>query len=267
MSNFTDPVKIGFGEYLHRWHSMLIADTPALREYAARPFSQAAVWAPGRMIDKIEEMLESYRKNDNSRTAQPKTKLPIVVACMAKDFVPAPTEFGRGLADPIDVQIPGDPKNRLFKMRAVFADIRTQLAVIAADEPTARSLASQLHLFASSFVNRTFSYPVRLAGIEDRWPCALEIPDLVAMNQETEVKNQTILALDINVRASVPMLMVPRSDQPNDGQGGANADDPFGEGYDPNGYLVVVEAQGKVYAPDSAPDKPIGAWVVGGGRP
>jgi hypothetical protein len=267
MSNFTDPVKVGFGQYLHRWHSMLIADTPALREFAARPFSQAAVWAPGRMVDQVEDMLETYRKNDNSGVVQPKTKLPIVIACMAKDFVPAPPEFGRGLADPVDVMIPGDPKNRLFKMRAVFADIRTQVAIIAADEPTARSLAMQLHLFVSSFANRTFRYDVKLAGLTDQWPCAIEIPDLVAMNQANEVKNQTVLALDINVRASVPMLMVPAAGEDNDGQGGANAHDPFAPSYDPNGYLVVVEARGTNYAPGSAVDKPTGSWVVGGGRP
>lgn len=267
MANFTDPVKVGFGEYLHRWHSMLIADTPAMREYAARPFSQSVMWAPGRMIDQVEEMLESYRKNDNSGAPQPKTKLPIAFACMAKDFVAAPTEFGRGLSDPVDVMIPSDPKNRVFKMRAVFADIRTQVAIIAADEPTARSLAMQLHAFVSSFANRTFGYPVALAGIDDRWPCAIEIPDLMGMNNPTEVKNMTILALDINVRASVPMLMVPKATEPNDGQGGANASDPFAPNYDPPGYLVVVEADGKSYAPGAAADRPMGEWVVGGGRP
>ena len=260
MSNFTDPVQHGFAQYLQRWHAMLIADTPALRAYAARPFSQALVWAPGRMVDHIEALLEP------PDAAQPQAPLPIVIACMARDFVPAPPAFGRGLADPVDVMIPGDPKQRCFKMRAVFADIRAQIAIIAADAPTARSLAMQLHLFVSSFGNRDFAYDVELAGMADRWPCAIAAPDLIATDQDDLATDHTVLALDIRLRASVPLLMAPASTEPNDGRGGTNADDPFGADYDPHGYLVVVEARGQAWAPGRA-DKPIATWVEAGRRP
>ena len=61
--------------------------------------------------------------------------------------------------------------------------------------------------------------------------------------------------------------MVPKSTEPNDGKGaGTNQDNPFLPGYDPNGYLVVVEAQGKNFSQMSS-TVPMGTWVAGGGAP
>ena len=57
MANFTTPIRVAFGRYLQGFHRMLIADTPALAEYAARPFAKAAVWAPGRMVDQVDDMM------------------------------------------------------------------------------------------------------------------------------------------------------------------------------------------------------------------
>jgi hypothetical protein len=267
MANFTDPIKIAFGHYLRGFHSQLIADTRATVEFASRDFSKAAVWAPGRMIDQVEDMLASWRKNDTSQAARPNTALPIIIACMAKDFVPAPPEFGRGLGDAVDVILPDDPKERTFRMRAVVADIRTQIAIVAADDATARSIAMQLHTYTSAIGNRVFHASYRLAGMDDLWPVMLENPDLMAMASPSDVKNLTMLVLDIPLRATVPLLTVPKSTEPNDGLGGTsggagNTDNPLAPDYDPNGYLVVVQAIGKNYPPRiGAPV--MGEWSVG----
>lgn len=262
MANFTDPIKIAFGQYLAAFHAQLVADTRALAEFADRPFSHAAVWAPGRMIDQVEDMLASYRKNDNSQAIQPQTPLPIMIACMAKDFVPAPPEFGRGLGDAVDVMIPSDPKERVFSMRVVVADVRTQVAIIAADDSTARSIALQLHAYTSAIGQRVFYSTYQLAGIDEKWPVMLEMPDLMAMASPTELKNITILVLDIPLRATVPLLKAPKAADVNDGQGeGANTDNPFEPGYDPSGYLMVTQADGKNFPPRiGAPV--IGEWTV-----
>lgn len=250
MANFTDPLKVAFGRYLWRYFDeVLVGDTPAVAEFVGRPFKKAMVWAPGRMVDQVDEMLDAYRKNDTSQATQPKTALPIMIAAMSKDFVPAPPEYGRGLGDYVDVRIPGDSLKRLFRMRVALAEVRTQVAIIAADEPSARSMAMQLHLYASAIENRTFYSDYKLAGFDEKWSCQLEMPDLLAINSPTDVKNLTVLAVDITMRAAVPFLKAPRSDQPNDGQGSGNTDDPFAPEYNPNGYLTVIEVNGKEYPP------------------
>ena len=262
--NFTEPIQVAFGTYLEEWfENVLVADTPALAEYAGRAFKNAAVWAPGRMIDQVDDMLDSYRKNDNSQVTQPKTKLPILIVAMAKDFVPAPPEYGRGLGDYVDVMIPDDAKKRLFRMRVAVADVRMQIAIVAADSPSAKSLAMQLHLYMSAIENRVFYSTYKLAGFDEKWGCMLELPDIMAMNSPTQegVKNMTVLVLDVNFRATVPFLKAPKASQPNDGQGSGNTDNPFAPDYNPNGYLTVQEVHGKDTPPvPGAP--PVLEWTV-----
>lgn len=255
MANFTDPIKAAFGRYLQGFYSQLVADTPALAEFAARGFAKSAVWAPGRMVDQVEEMLASWRKNDTAQAARPTPYLPVMIAAMAKDYVPAPPDYSRGLADPIDVMLPNDPLGRVFKMRAVVADVRTQVAIAAPEDSTARSIAMQLQLYASALPNRRFyaSYP--LAGLDENWPVVLELPDLQAINSPTEVKNLTLLTADIQMRATVPLLSYPKGAEPSDGQGAGTADDP-------HGYLVVVRADG-TNAPNAGAPAPT-TWTVGG---
>lgn len=237
MANFTDPIKEAFGRYLWLFYSdYLIADTRALAEFRARGFSKSAVWAPGRMVDQVEEMLSSWRKNDNEGTDTPHPKLPVIIAAMSKDYMPAPAEFGRQVLNPIDVMLPDDPKRRVFKMRAVTADIRTQVAICAPEEPTARSIAMQLQMFAGATENRRFYSTYRFAGMDDQWPVVLETPDIQAINVPVgEAKNLTILTVDFQMRATVPMLLAPVTG--GDGKGS-------GTGDDPDGYLVVVQANG-----------------------
>lgn len=237
MANFTDPIKAAFGRYLGRFYTEhLVADTPALAEFRARGFAKSAVWAPGRMVDQVEEMLSSWRKNDNAGTDTPHPYLPVMIAAMSKDYMPAPADFGRPMVNPVDVIIPSDVKRRVFKMRSVVADIRTQVAICAPEDPSARSIAMQLQMFSASTENRRFHSIYRLAGMDDHWPVSLETPDVQAVNTSVgEAKNLTILTVDFQLRATVPMLTYPASG--GDGKGS-------GTGDDPDGYLVVVQATG-----------------------
>jgi hypothetical protein len=238
VENFTDPIKIGFGHYLGRFHAGLIASTPAMQEFAARPFSQCAVWAPGRMIDQVEDMLASWRKNDNAGSERPRPYLPVIIAAMAKDYMPAPPEFSRVVPDDTFVTLPDDPLGRLFKLRMVVADVRTQVAIMAPEEPTARSIALQLDLFVKATENRSFYAPFTLAGMTEQWPVTLEMPELQAISVPIgDTKNMTILTVDIQARATVPLLRAPGPGEAHDGKGA-------GTPADPHGYPKVTEARG-----------------------
>lgn len=259
MENFTDPIKIGFGLYLHRFHQDLIASTPAMQEFAARPFSQCAVWAPARMIDQVEEMIASWRKNDNADDARPRPYLPVMIAAMSKDYMPAPPEFSRVVPEDTFITLPEDPLERLFKLRMVTADVRIQVAIIAQEEATARSIALQLDLFAKTTENRRFYAPFTLAGFSEGWPVTLEMPELQGIaNPPGENKNMTILTVDIQARATVPLLRAPGPGEPHDGKG-------TGASNDPHGYPAVQEARG-TNGPAPAylvPEKWVKRWTGG----
>ncbi len=254
MANFTTPIKEAFGRYLERFHAEVIGDTQFVTEFAARDFSRAAVWAPGRMIDQVEEMLGAWRKNDTSKTAKATPFLPIMIAAMSKDYMPVTADYSRSIADPVYVTLPGDAKNRVFKMRVVVSEVRAQIAIAGPDEATCKSIALQLQLFASRTMNRRFHSTYRLVGMNELWPVSLENPDITSVNMANDVKNLTVLAADFTMRATVPLLMGPKAtDIDADGKGTGTADDP-------DGFLTVQEVQGKAF-PDFINAVPVG-WTV-----
>lgn len=255
MSNFHLPIKAAFGRYLQGFHAMLIADTPAMREFAERPFAKSAVWAPGRMIDEVAEMLAAWRKNDTSGQARATPYLPIMIAACSKDYIPAQPDFARPVADPVDVTIPGDPKARVFRMRTAFSEVRVQVVIAAAEEPTARSIAMQLQLYASAIERRRIYADYKLAGVTTKWPFVWREPDVNAISNPQEVKNLTVLTVDFNGIASVPMLSFPKvGDVESDGQGDGSYEEP-------NGFLVVQQAEiagwdADRVTPDNVDDNP-----------
>jgi hypothetical protein len=233
------PVRIGLGLYLQKFHAELSIDTPALAEFAARDFAKTLVMAPGRMIDQVGDMLDAWRANDNSGEQRPVSSLPIMVMALSRDFVPvAPDGGGHAFADKTAVRIPGDPKQRMFDLRTVSAEVRAQI-VIAAHEPlTAQSLAMQLHMHASQSHRRNFPARYMLAGMVSEWPVSIESTDLLAVASPIDAKNLTVLAADMTLRVTIPMLSAPRLNAADaDGQG---TDDMM----DPSGYLGVQEVRG-----------------------
>lgn len=221
------------------YYAQILPDTQAVTEFAGRGLAKSIVWVPGRMVDQVQEMLDTWRKNDTSGEAKPTPFLPVIFVGMEKGFSPAPLDYARTIADWVDVMIPSDPLERVFKMRAVVRDMRVQVAIVAPEGDSAHSLAMQLHTYACETPNRRFysSYP--LAGIDEAWPVVLELPDLhaVSIPPDEGVKNLTILTVDIQMRATIPMLKAPATSEANDGKGD-------GSSANPSGYLVVVEADG-----------------------
>lgn len=233
------PVRIGLGLYLQRFHAELSIDTPELREFAARDFAQTLVIAPGRMIDQADKMLEAWRANDNTGEAQPRSPLPIMVLALSRDFIPvAPDGGGRPVADKTAVRIPSDPKHRLFELRTASVEIRAQIVFAASEPMTAQSMAMQLHMFASQSHRRSFPARYMLAGMVEEWPVMIESADIISVTSPTDATNITVLAADLTLRATIPMLSAPRLGSPDaDGQG---TDDLM----DPSGYLGVQEVVG-----------------------
>lgn len=252
-----EPVKAGFGQYMARFFGELIATTRPLEEYVARGVARSVMWAPARMVDAAEEMLALYARGDFDHGPTKPFALPIMFVAMAKDYVPTGREVTRQLADRADIALPGDPKCRVFGLRSLAADIRAQVVIAAMDEPTARSLAAQLVLHLDSTEGRRFTSHGTFAGEALAWPVTIESPDVQAIPVPNDTKNLTLLAIDLTLRATVPLIDSPRIGDPNDGQGVPGTTDPAG-------YPVVQRIVGTKFGePDYAPASAIGTWQVG----
>ena len=223
-----EPVKAGLGEFLQGFYSEVVPTTRALEEFAERGFPYCMAWAPSRMVDKAEEMLSQWQRNDTHQGPTRPPSLPVVLVAVAKDWTPAERSFTTQIADPVDITFPADPKQRYFRARTVAGEVRAQLAIFASDEPTAKSLAAQFLLYLDSPSRRRFMARYPFAGLEHEYPAQVEAPDNPAMNVETGNKNLSVLAVDVTLQVTVPLFMAPKPGEPNDGKGVPGTDDPAG---------------------------------------
>lgn len=239
----TIAVKSAFGAYIGEFYASLVPTTKPMHEFVARGLAKSCVWAPGRMIDQIDEMISAWQRNDTDQAPTQPPKLPVVIVAMAKEYIPTGREYGRQISEQLDVIFPDDVKERYFGLRVMSGDIRAQVAFCAVDEVTAKSIASQFLLFIDAVENRRFFAQYAFAGEQLPFPVQIESPEAPAINVQTGNKNLTVLAADLTLKASIPLFNVPTGDQPNDGQGTP------GDAADPNGYPLVIEVVGEIIEP------------------
>lgn len=231
-------VKSAFGAYIGEFYASLVPTTKPMHEFVARGLAKSCVWAPGRMIDQVEEMISAWQRNDTDQGPTQPPKLPVIIVAVAKDYIPTGRDFSRQISESLDVILPGDEKERFFGLRVMSGDIRAQVAFCAVDEVTAKSMASQFLLFIDAVENRRFFAQYAFAGQQLPFPVQIESPEVPAINVQTGNKNLTVLAADLTLKASIPLFNAPTGEAPNDGQGTP------GDATDPNGYPLVIEVVG-----------------------
>lgn len=228
-----EPVKIALGEYLQGFYDELVPTTPTMKEFKKRGFPYCFAYAPSRMVDQANEMLASWQTNDTSSTPTKPSKLPVVLVAIAKDYTPTARDYSMQVADPIEVIIPEDGKERYFELKTVVGDIRVQLVICASDEATAKSIAAQLLLYVDSPTRRGFDVKYTFAKTDVYFPCQIESPDSPASNVDTGNNNVTMLAIDFDLHCTVPLYDAPDENEPNDGK------TPIYDPFDPSGFPLV----------------------------
>lgn len=222
------PIKEAIGRWLGEYFADLVPMTPAMQAFTQRPFEKSVVMVPGRMVDSAQEMLNLWTRNDTNGGATAPAAMPVILVAVAQDMTPTGADYTKQDADPMDVVIPADPKERVFKLRTMAQDCRVQLVFAAMESDTAHSMAAQFALYVDTIRHKSLGAIWRFAGLDIEWPVKLESPDVAAMRVPTEAKNLTMLALDITLKATIPLYQAPRDGEPNDGKGAGTADDPHG---------------------------------------
>src|SRR5690606_13594464 len=142
MNGILFPVKDAFGRYLKRWFDELYADTSGVREFMARPFDQAVVMAPARMVDAAEDMLASYQKNNTTGVPGANAKFPVVIVAMAKDYTPSGAETGAKQVSRRLISLSDEPDASVYGYRQAMGDVRVQVVIMAAETMSAQSLSA-----------------------------------------------------------------------------------------------------------------------------
>jgi hypothetical protein len=229
-----EPLKVGFGEYMTAFYDAILPTTTQLTEFKSRGVAKSIVWAPSQMVDAAEEMLAAWQRNDTDGVDTNPADLPVIVVAVARDYTPTGRDFGRQIADSMEVIIPTDIKERAFGLRTIFGDVRAQVVFFAQNEPTARSLASQFCMFMDAAPNRRFHTTHSFAGTSEQWPEQIESADQPVISIQTCLKNVVIMAADFTLKAQIPLYDAPAEGEYNDGKGTPGTDDPAG-------YPLVVQ--------------------------
>lgn len=209
------PVKAAIGQWLLEFFAQFHADTPQSVEWAARAPEKAMVWAPARMVDSVEEMLTTWRRNDNSGKAGTSDFTPVLFLAVASDYTETPGEGGRPLTDYVPFAFPGDALKRSYRVRVISADLRAQVVVVSPNAPTSMSMIGQLMHWAAE--RQRFRSTYTFAGFPSQWPVKVEQADRMAI--PTPLGEQLcVLSVDLTLRATMPMFYAPKAGQPNDGQ-------------------------------------------------
>lgn len=215
-------LKRAFGEYMGRFYAGVYPDTKALEAYVERGLSKSIVLAPGRMIDMVEDMLKAYQKNENMRPGEPyrpgeNALFPIIVVAMAKDYTPTGGDFGGRQVGRQLVALEDGAGASVYGYRQAMGDIRVQIAIMAAEEPTSGSLAAQFSLFVGEVSNRRFPVVFPWHDYRLHMTCMLESPDIMFSKVDAENQNMSIVIADITLKCVFPYLDAPGPGEDNDG--------------------------------------------------
>lgn len=205
--------KEAFGWYMVNWFKKLYTDTASLQEFKSRPAHAAMKWAPGRMLDEVEKMLAMYRKNENGPQGAT-TKLPIVILATDDDFLGTGADWGGHHTGFNRVQIMEG--GSWYDHRQDMHDRRIQVAIIASDSDTAKSIAAQLSSYMQEPHNRYMDATYTFGQYKVPAPMQLETKRIDWMSIKTDMKNVKIVAADIALKCVVPVFLAPGPDEPND---------------------------------------------------
>lgn len=232
------PAKIALAQTLEAFHRQTLGNTQGLARFLNRPFAQAYVWAPARMVDQAAVMLDAWQRNDSQQAPTRPPELPVCLVAVAKSLEPVGPEVGLHIAaEPVDVVFPEDPRERVFRVRLLSEGLRAQLAFFGSDVPTVQSLAAQFLLYLNPPPARRLLALYPFAGFTHAYPVVIDTPDTPAVAVDTNSPTISCLAVDLTLRITVPLFAAPGPGEPNDGQGVPGTDDPAG-------YPVVAAAQG-----------------------
>jgi hypothetical protein len=214
-----DQIRTGFGRYLGRWRKGLYpdyADTPAVQAFMDKKFSEAVQWAPARMIDSAEGMLNLYRQTQHDEHG-PAGKLPVILLAMDDNFLGMGADWGGMHIGRRLLQIVEG--GSWYGYKHVMVDRRVQVVIFASEGGSAQSLAAQMASFMMAPSNRTFDAPYEFGQYKVPMPVQLENNRVDWMNIAIpgDAKNLRILAADITLKCTIPMFDAPAPGEHNDG--------------------------------------------------
>lgn len=200
-------VKEAFARYLLSGIDEFLPLTPALERYIQRDRKFKLMVCPSRMIDDVQDMLNTYRRSNDETGRAIDSPLPVIFLAFAKETAPIPTDRGRSVADPQTLKLSKD--SEFYRVRMQHKEWRCQLAFIAHEHETAQAMTDQLRLFIQRFENHRWKIDWHHDGIDFQTTCTLEEgfePADMVVDVDGGRKNSIIYTWDLNLNFILPFV-------------------------------------------------------------
>lgn len=209
------------------FRSWLIAETKLLHQWKTQRY--AFVVAEGRMVDDVQNMLDSMRKK--------KVDLPIVIIAVRQITAPPDLSMVMGMPQERNVIIPADPLQRRVKLRTEPRGYHVQLVFLGNDTASADAFSSQFASYIRLMEKRRIqvTYPLS-KDLSDQWAMTIFdntiFPDTVSL----EANNIVGGIIDFDLFGLIPRVTAGLPPIYDYGEEYKDGDDV------PAGWWVCVEA-------------------------
>lgn len=201
-----DVVKAAFSEYILNGLDCLLPVTPAIDSYNARERAAKMAICPDRMVDKAEELLAQYEKSSTGG-ASLNAPLPIVLCAFAKDTMPIAPDRGMSIPNAFIGRLSDNIESPAVDMYFDHVESRVQLAFIAHEGETVRSILSQMRLYINAFENHRWAINWVHNGECFTTTCSMDSYEPMSEMVEIEGRtNITIMVWSLTLNFQIPYI-------------------------------------------------------------
>lgn len=206
-----DPVTLALGNLMAEFHDSYIPRTRSAEFWKQRDTSTAILLAPSDLHGDAVAQIVKWRQKDHTPNGQPLVRqgstLPVVLFSIARDFSLL-SGYGKPVLHRIPVKLPNDPEPRVIDLSIMRVGIPAQVAVVADDPTTARSMAAAFAMYLDRLPKNQFMADFKFPEYDQSiaLPITYERNDPMPVNMPASERYLSILVIDLVVQAVIPEL-------------------------------------------------------------
>lgn len=207
-----DPVTLALGNLMADFHDSYIPRTRSAEFWKQRDTSTAILLAPTDLHGDTVAQITKWRSTDKTTASgqsivRQGNTLPVVLFSIARDFSML-SGYGKPFLHRVPVKLPDDPEPRVIDLSIMRVGIPAQVAVVADDPTTARSMAAAFAMYLDRLPKNQFMADFKFPEYDQSiaLPITYERNDPMLVNMPASERYLSILVIDLVVQAAIPEL-------------------------------------------------------------
>jgi len=195
-------------------------ETEQIEQWRKRKFSEAVAACKSSMVDDVESMLASWRKQVNADVKAGGTAfIPVMLVAVSAAVQPPDVSMIFGVPYWVDVISNIDGVDYQFQMRTIPKAMRVQMVYASTNPHDAQSLSDQFCAFFTDDMKRRFDVQYNLGKNPETQQDIIDINQMTIIENSlfpdivpTDQKNLTIISVDFTMVGLVPQFALDDTD-------------------------------------------------------